>query len=118
MNSILRMTGDPCRPGIDDTDDGDAETYEPSPIDISDVTLPDSLLELTEAFAENTHEVWAKNRIGEGWTYGPARDEAALRHPCLIPYSCLPESEKEYDRATAMNAIKLIVKLGYKIEKR
>lgn len=92
--------------------------YMPTPLDLSDVELPDTLLELTEAIAENTHEVWAKNRLDEGWAYGPVRDDVNLRHPGLRPYSKLPESEKEYDRDTAMNAIKLIVKLGYKIEKR
>lgn len=94
-----------------------AAAYTPSPLDLSDVTLPESLSELTEAIAENTHEIWSKGRMDEGWTYGPVRDDALLKHPDLIPYSCLTDGEKEYDRATAMNAIKLIVKLGYKIEK-
>lgn len=94
-----------------------ADLYKPSPLDLSDVHLPDSLCELTEAIAENTHEIWSKNRMNEGWTYGPERDDKALKHPDLLPYSDLMEGEKEYDRATAMNAIKLIVKLGYKIVK-
>ena len=94
-----------------------ADLYKPSPLDLSDVHLPDSLSELTEAIAENTHEIWSKNRMNEGWTYGPERDDKALKHPDLLPYSDLTEGEKEYDRATAMNAIKLIVKLGYKIVK-
>ncbi len=46
-------------------------TYVPRPIDTSAVTLPDDLLELTERLAENAHEIWAKQRMGEGWTYGP-----------------------------------------------
>lgn len=95
-----------------------AELYKPAPLDLSDVHLPDTLTELTEAIAENTHEVWSQNRMNEGWTYGAERDDTNLKHPDLLPYSDLPEVEKEYDRATAMNAIKLIVKLGYKIEKR
>lgn len=94
-----------------------ARSYRPSPLDLSDVSLPGELTELTEAIAENTHEVWSQNRLMEGWTFGPERDDANLKHPDLLPYSDLTEGEKEYDRATAMNAIKLIVKLGYKIEK-
>ena len=35
----------------------------------------------------------------------------------LVPYSELPESEKEYDRRTALGALKLILALGYRIEK-
>ena len=63
------------------------------------------------------HEVWSQRRMAEGWTYGPVRDETALRHPCLLPYAELSENERDYDRATAMNAIKMMVKLGFKIEK-
>lgn len=94
-----------------------AAGYQPAPIDLSDVVLPESLLALTEAVAENTHEVWSQSRLSEGWTYGPRRNDAKRKHPCLIPYADLPEVEKAYDRNTAMNAIKLIVKLGYRIEK-
>ena len=67
--------------------------YAPSPIDLSGIELPESLLDLTEAIAENTHEVWSRNRLAEGWTYGPVRDDANLRHPGLLPYSELSESE-------------------------
>ena len=100
------------------TKDAVAKLYRPAPLDLSDVRLPDSLMELTEAIAENTHEIWSRNRLNEGWSYGTERDDAQLKHPDLLPYSDLTEGEKEYDRATAINAIKLIVKLGYKIEKR
>ena len=68
---------------------------------------------LTEKLAENTHDVWAKGRIEQGWKYGKIRDDNNKLHPCLIPYSELPESEKEYDRNTALETIKLIQKLGY-----
>ena len=94
-----------------------AASYSPAPVDLSDVTLPEDLYELTEVIAENTHEVWSKGRMDEGWTYGPERDDARKKHPGLVPYSSLTEGEKDFDRATAMNAIKLIVKLGYLIEK-
>lgn len=93
------------------------KTYKPAPMDLSDIRLPDTLVELTEVIAKNTHEVWSQHRMAEGWTYGPVRDEIAMKHPCLVPYAELSENEKDYDRATAMNAIKLLVKLGYKIEK-
>ncbi len=92
-------------------------TYEPRPIDTSGVDLPEHLVALTERLAENTHDVWAAQRIAEGWTYGPSRDDAAKKHPDLIPYAGLPESEKEYDRKTAMETLKAIVALGYRIEK-
>lgn len=92
--------------------------YVPAPIDTSDVILPDSISELIEMLAENTHETWSKMRISQGWTYGEKRDDTALTTPCLVPYDELPESEKIYDRNTAAETLKLIVKLGYKIEKQ
>ena len=91
--------------------------YRPEPEDLSGIALPDSLTELTEFLAENIHDVWARNRMEEGWTYGPVRDDASRQHPDLVPYRLLPESEKEYDRATAVSTLKLIVKAGYRIEK-
>lgn len=92
-------------------------TYTPNSINTDDVELDGVLLELTEKLAENVHEMWALGRVNDGWRYGEKRDDAAKTHPCLVPYSQLPNSEKEYDRNTAMSTLKLIVKLGYKIEK-
>ena len=91
--------------------------YIPNPIDSSDVILPEELVELTEQIAENVHDVWAASRISEGWTYGEVKDSIAKTTPCLVPYCELPESEKKYDRDTAMDTLKLLVKLGYSISK-
>ena len=54
-------------------------------------------------------------RIKEGYTYGPVRDDEKKHNPDLVPYSMLPESEKEYDREMAVNAIKLVKRLGYRL---
>lgn len=89
--------------------------YQPKPMDTSKVTLSDDLLDLTERLAENTHEIWAAQRISQGWTYGLQRDDATKKHPDLVPYSELPDREKEYDRKTAIEALKAIVALGYVI---
>lgn len=91
------------------------ETYIPSPLNLEDVKLPDSLMELSELLAKNIHEVWSQNRIRQGWRYGKKRDDVAKYHPDLLPYDQLPEQEKEYDRASSINTIKLILKLNYKI---
>lgn len=89
--------------------------YTPQPLDTSKVKLPKSLNKLLEKLAENTHEVWAAQRMKDGWTHGPQRDDQAKKHPCLIPYADLPESEKEYDRQTAGEALKAVMSLGYSI---
>lgn len=94
------------------------EDYEPHPINLDAIQLTDDLIELREAIAENAHEVWAAARKKEGWTYGKERDDANKKHPDLIPYSSLPDSEKEYDRLMALDTIKLVKKLGFEIVKR
>ena len=91
--------------------------YIPSPIDLSEVELPSDINSLVELIAKNVHDVWAKQRIEEGWTYGEVKDSINKTTPCLVPYEELPEEEKEYDRKTAMETLKLVVKLGYKITK-
>jgi ryanodine receptor 2 len=79
--------------------------------------LSTDIVDLGERIAENVHDVWAESRIREGWSYGKQRDDVTKKHPCLVPYSELSDSEKEYDRNTAMETLKLITKLGYKIVK-
>ena len=94
------------------------DDYEPHPVNLEHIQLTDDLTELREAIAENAHEVWAAARMKEGWTYGSLRDDAQKKHPDLVPYSSLPDSEKEYDRSMAMDTIKLVRKLGFDIVKR
>jgi ryanodine receptor 2 len=89
--------------------------YIPMPIDTTDINLDDHLEALIEHMAKNVHEVWAKNRISQGWHYGPRRDDDLKTHPCLVPYEELPEVEKQYDRDTATSTLKLIIKLGFTI---
>lgn len=91
--------------------------YIPSPIDLSDVELPEDLEALTELIAKNVHEVWAQNKLQQGWTYGDIIDEDLKTHSSLVPYEYLSEQERSYDRDTAMKTIRLILKLGYKISK-
>lgn len=93
--------------------------YKPNPIDTSSVILPKELLDLTEKIAENVHDVWAIGRISEGWVYGPGpKNNKKKTTPLLVPYNDLPESEKEYDRNTALETVKLILKLGYTLQKQ
>lgn len=96
----------------------DKFVYEPYPISLDDVELSDDLTELREAIAENAHEIWAKARTDQGWTYGPERNDQKKETPDMVPYCNLPESEKLYDREMAMQTLKLVKKLGYEIVRR
>jgi ryanodine receptor 2 len=91
--------------------------YVPKPIDTAGVELPPEIAGLAERLAEHAHDVWARERIAQGWTHGPKRDDAAKHHPCLVPYKDLHDSEKVYDRNAALQTLKAILKLGYRISK-
>lgn len=91
--------------------------YMPHPINVCDMGLDEDLVELTEALAEDAHEVWASAKKAEGWTHGPARDDRDLQHPDLVPYSELPEREKQYDRDSATHTLRLVKKLGFNIRR-
>lgn len=93
------------------------KTYTPIPINTEGIELPQELLSLVEEMAKNVHEVWAQNRINDGWTYGSVRNDDKKQHPCLVPYEDLPEAEKEYDRATSQETLKLILKSGFSISR-
>lgn len=93
------------------------KNYIPQPIDTKDIVLPKELAELAEKIAKNVHEVWSEGRMKDGWTYGKERNDAEMKHPCLVPYEDLTETEKKYDRNTSQETLKLIIKLGFKISR-
>lgn len=96
----------------------DMKEYNPQPIDLSKVELPEELNELREALAENAHDVWAVERMAQGWSYGSKRDDDKKETPCMVPYSQLPESEKKFDRDMAESSLKLVKAVGYDIIKK
>jgi len=91
--------------------------YDPQPIDVTEFPLDGDIKELIEAIAENCHDIWARARIDDGWTYGQKRDDDHKKHPDLVPYSDLTKEEKKYDRKMAQGTLELIQRLGYKIVK-
>lgn len=93
------------------------KNYVPKPLDTCDVRLPEELDPLIEQLARNVHEVWAQSRMDQGWTYGKERNDALKQHPCLIPYEELSETEKAYDRDTALGTLRFICKSGFRITK-
>ncbi|MBI5443121.1 MAG: Ryanodine receptor Ryr [Deltaproteobacteria bacterium] len=111
------MSGEPKEKGrfaIDSKEPGPGG-YRPRPVDTSGVAISNEIADLTELLARNTHENWAHQRLSDGWRWGPARDDARREHPCLVSYDDLPEEEREYDRRTALETIRLVLALGYRI---
>lgn len=94
-----------------------ATEYEPKPIRAKHVVLSDEILELVELLAENAHDIWALERLRDGWTFGLERDDTRRQHPCLVPYAHLPERERDYDRSMVTGSIQAILALGFTISR-
>ena len=92
-----------------------AADYEPKPITTEHIVLSDEILELVELLAENAHDIWASERLRDGWTFGPERDDTKRQHPCLVPYAQLPDPDRDYDRTMVIGSIGAILALGFTI---
>lgn len=91
--------------------------YKPNPLNTDEITLSPEIEELSEILSKNVHEVWAQGRIAEGWKYGEKRDDILKTHPNIVAYNELSEEDKDYDRNTASETLKVVQKLGFKIKK-
>nr|XP_046269039.1 ryanodine receptor 3-like [Scatophagus argus] len=90
--------------------------YKPSPLDLSDIKLTSGQELLVDKLAENAHNVWAKDRIKQGWTYGIQQDLKSKRNPRLVPYVLLDERTKKSNRDSLREAIRTLIGYGYNIE--
>ncbi len=70
-----------------------------------------------ESLAKLEHLRWSADRRLAGWTYGKIRDNELRRHPMLVPYDELPESEKEKDRQTVRD-VPLVLRAAGLIPRR
>uniref|UniRef100_A0A8C3VGZ6 Ryanodine receptor 3 n=1 Tax=Catharus ustulatus TaxID=91951 RepID=A0A8C3VGZ6_CATUS len=87
-------------------------SFIPCPIDTSQVALPFHLEKIRDKLAENIHELWGMNKIELGWTYGKIRDDNKRHHPCLVEFSKLPETEKNYNLQMSTETLKTLLALG------
>lgn len=44
------------------------------------------------------HESWMKFKLEDGWVYGETKNGTTKTHPCLVPYSELPDDQKLKDK--------------------
>ncbi|XP_036397613.1 ryanodine receptor 3-like isoform X4 [Megalops cyprinoides] len=90
--------------------------YKPTPLELSDVKLTPGQEVLVDKLAENAHNVWAKDRIKQGWTYGIQQDLKSKRNPRLVPYALLDERTKKSNRDSLREAIRTLIGYGYNID--
>uniref|UniRef100_T1E1N4 Putative ryanodine receptor n=1 Tax=Cupiennius salei TaxID=6928 RepID=T1E1N4_CUPSA len=87
--------------------------YKPAPLDLHAITLTQKMEELVELLAENTHNVWAKERIQQGWTYALCEDSILKRSPHLVPYKNVDDAIKKANRDTASETVRTLLTYGY-----
>lgn len=80
------------------------------------VSLTTKLEELVEQLAENTHNIWARERILQGWTYGLNEDPDLKRSPHLVTYSNVDDVIKKANRDTASETVRTLLVYGYILE--
>lgn len=54
--------------------------YKPAPLDLSHIKLTSTQEAMVDKLAENAHNVWARDRIRQGWTYGIQQVEDSDTH--------------------------------------
>lgn len=58
--------------------------YKPAPLDVRELELDEAMLRLVDELACNTHNVWAREKISRGWTYGVSEQIVCLLSSCLL----------------------------------
>ena len=46
---------------------------------------------------EASHISWMKQKLEEGWVYGPVKDPENKQHPCIVPFDALPREQQAKD---------------------
>uniref|UniRef100_A0A3Q2ZUA4 Ryanodine receptor 2b (cardiac) n=1 Tax=Kryptolebias marmoratus TaxID=37003 RepID=A0A3Q2ZUA4_KRYMA len=90
--------------------------YRPAPIDSSQVILSSADEEVVDLLAENEHNLWARDRIKQGWTYGAQQDVKAKRSPHLVPCRLLDERTRKAGLASVREAVCTLLAFGYSLE--
>lgn len=82
-------------------------------LSINDYLLSEGYIEVASAMAENAHEVWAKNKMENGWIYGPEKSVGKKTTPDLRPYSELSDNDRSYDLDISMNILNFLASKDY-----
>jgi hypothetical protein len=74
--------------------------------------------ETTLSLAKKEHIRWMEEKLSQGWTYAPVRDNAKKHHPCIVSYEVLSEEEKQKDIDVIDNIIPLLKSIGLRVYRK
>ena len=80
---------------------------------------PQQFAEEIELLAQAEHDRWNASKRQQGYTYAPGdkRDVEPRTHPCLLPWSELPEHERDKDRITVRAIPEFLETAGFRVIK-
>ncbi len=73
--------------------------------------------EEVERMSRVEHQRWSAEKLISGWTFGAIKDSAAKTHPDLVPWSELPDPEREKDRQFVRRWPELLAQVGYAVQR-
>jgi hypothetical protein len=85
-------------------------------VDLQDSALifsPDEV----ESLARAEHDRWCRDRIADGWTFGPVRDDVRKVHPSLVAYDEISEDERDKDRDAIRDLPRILAEAGFEIRR-
>lgn len=68
-----------------------------------------------ELLARREHARWLRQRRDAGWIFGQIRDDAGRRHPRLVEWGQLSESERDKDRDAVRNFPSVLAAAGLRV---
>ncbi|MGW3493826.1 RyR domain-containing protein [Streptomyces sp. NPDC001020] len=71
--------------------------------------------DVEERLAQAEHLRWMNDRLRAGWSYAQVRDDSALHHPNLVPWSELSEADREKDREVVRGMGAVLADAGFDV---
>lgn len=56
-----------------------------------------AILQNPETGPGESHAGWLKEKVADGWVWGPVKDPELKQHPCMVPFEDLPAPQQIKD---------------------
>lgn len=86
--AFCKSIGDSSQPSWEDAPDWQKK---------SAITGVEFHIENPDATPESSHASWLKEKVDNGWVYGPVKDAEKKTHHCIVPYNELSQENRSKD---------------------